>query len=126
LAVLLVSAAGSPPEAFVRPRGVSAGELVAVLADGRIDASESRGVAATAIFSALAAGAPVQALCRAAAGGRAFTLRVTVIPPAGSTAAPGSYSHPVDVAASAGSGGMLVRLANPGSSAPIATFRCAA
>lgn len=119
-------AAGGWPEVFVRPGNVTSGQLTAMLGDARIDAAESRGPVAAAIFAALAYAADEQLLCEAAAnaGGRGFVLRVTVLPPSGAAGAPASYNHPVEVSGGGSGGWRRVSLPHPGSAAPIVTYRC--
>lgn len=126
IAALSLIAAGGRPEVFVRPRNVTSGELTAMLGDGRIDAAESRGPVAAAIFAALAWAANEPMLCAAAAnaGGRGFVLRVTVLPPSSAAGAPASYNHPVEVSGVGSDGWRRVSLAHPGSAAPIVTYRC--
>lgn len=125
-AALSLIAAGGRPEVFVRPSNVTSGQLTAMLGDGRIDAAESRGPVAAAIFAALASAANEQLLCGAAAnaGGRGFVLRVTVLPPSGAAGAPASYNHPVEVSGLESDGSRRVSLAHPGSAAPIIAYRC--
>ncbi|MDP1738004.1 MAG: hypothetical protein Q8L23_11255 [Caulobacter sp.] len=126
IAALSLIAAGGRPEVFVRPRDVTSDQLTAVLGDARIDAAESRGPVAAAIFAVLAWAANEPMLCGAAAnaGGRGFVLRVTVLPPSGAGAAPLSYDHPVEVSGVGSDGWRRVSLAHPGSAAPIVTYRC--
>lgn len=126
VAALTLIAAGGRPEVFVRPRNVTSGQLTAVLGDGRIDAAESRGPVAAAIFAALAQAANEPMLCAAAAnaGGRGFALRVTVLPASGAAGAPASYNHPVEVSGVGSDGWRRVSLAHPGSAAPIVAYRC--
>ena len=126
IAALSLIAAGGRPEVFVRPRDVTSDQLTAVLGDARIDAAESRGPVAAAIFAVLAWAANEPMLCAAAAsaGGRDFMLRVTVLPPSGAGAAPLSYNHPVEVSGVGSDGWRRVSLAHPGSAAPIIAYRC--
>ncbi len=125
-AALSLIAAGGAPEAFVRLSNVSSDQLSAVLDDERIDAAESRGPVAAAIFAALAFAANEPMLCGAAAnaGGRGFMLRVTVLPPSGAAGAPASYNHPVEVSGVGSDGRRRVSLAHPGSAVPIIAYHC--
>lgn len=126
LAVLSLIAAGGRPEVFVRPRNVTSAHLAVMLGDARIDAAESRGPVAAAIFIALSQTVSEPLLCSAVAdnGGRGFMLRVTVLPSLGAAGTPASYNHPVEVLGVESDGRRRVSLAHPGSAAPIVAYRC--